>query len=116
MIDIIYDKMNEDSFILQYNKSIYIPGSFYIKFPNYPELAFFKAIMEKHPKIQFESEEESGYTIYYNYKIDKKGFSIVYDKDYDLISFETDAKSRKAIAEYLAQIIERHHSKSHYDI
>jgi hypothetical protein len=116
MIEIQYDSTNLESFSFSFVKSDYIPPSFNIKFPDHPELEFYKAIMDKHPKVLYVSTEKEEYSTYYNYSIDGKMFTIVCDEDYDYVYFLTAQKDRKAISEYICNIIERHHAQSHYDI
>lgn len=116
MINIQYDSTNMDSFSFSFIKADYISPSFNVKFPDHPELEFYKAIMDRHPKIMFVSTEKEDYTTYYNYSIDEKTFTIVCDEDYDYVYFLTSKNNRKVVAEYLANVIERHHGQAHFDL
>lgn len=116
MITIQYDTTNDRNFSFLFDKKAYIPPSFYVKFPGKPELEFYKAIMDRHPKVRYVSEETIDYSIYCTYAIDQKEFVIVADEDYDLVYFSTESQNRSPIAEYLCHIIERHHAKSHFDL
>lgn len=113
MIEIVYSVNNEHIFKLVYELHEYIPKLIFDKYKEYPELHFIQDLFASDSSIQFVNKFTMIWSLHYEFKYIDKGFTIVLDEDYDLISFVVDnPKNKSEIAKYICNLIENQKVKS----
>ncbi|MCD9025052.1 hypothetical protein [Cohnella silvisoli] len=106
MIEINYDAEKEHIFDLRYILKKYIPESFFREYPNNTELHFIKRLFTNDLYIRFIGEYPMIWSTHYKYKYKNRGFTLVLDEDYDLISYAVDNPGdRNEVAEYIFSIM-----------
>jgi len=106
VIEIIYDKEKELIFELSYNLHEYIPDSIFQKYPQNTELHYLHELFTVDSYIQFKGEFPMIWSTHYLYECGHKGFIVVLDEDYDIISYAVQNPiDRKEIAEYISKLI-----------